>query len=42
MRRREKIGQMRGHRRDKLELEHVKSRLTTVYGNTYMHTYVTA
>ena len=40
MRRREKIGQMRGHIRDKLELEHVKSRLTIVNGSTDMHTYV--
>jgi hypothetical protein len=32
--------QMRRHRRDKLELEHVMSRLTIVYCNTDMHTYV--
>ena len=30
MMRREKIGQIIGHRRDKLELEHVKSRVTIV------------
>ena len=31
---------MRRHRRGKLELEHVMSRLTIVYRNTDMHTYV--